>query len=223
MTHFVLVHGVAHGAWCWGQTRADLVVLGHGVTAVDLALTSLDDDAAIVMNTLDEIDGPVVLVGHSYGGHVISKAAHERADVAHLVYVAAMLLGGDEVFTDVSVAFAPSQLGDALVIAEDGRFTVDPKAATGCFYNECTPETAIDAVAQLRATSLGCVTVPSGAEPWRGIPSTYVVCDRDNAIHPEMQRMMAQHAAHTVAIDTDHSPFMSTPAELLVILVAAAP
>ena len=134
-----------------------------------------------------------------------------------------MLLGGDEVFTDVSVAFAPSQLGDALVIAEDGRFTVDPKAATGCFYNECTPETAIDAVAQLRATSLGCVTVPSGAEPWRGIPSTYVVCDRDNAIHPEMQRMMAQHAAHTVAIDTDHSPFMSTPAELLVILVAAAP
>ena len=153
------------------------------------------------------------------GSHASRLGGARSSCDGRLVYVAAMLLGCKEVFTDVSVAFPASQLGAALVIGDGGMFTVDPAAATACFYNACSREDAEAAVAQLRSTSLGCVTVPSNAEPWRHIPSTYVVCERDNAIHPEMQRMMAKRASRIVVIDTDHSPFMSTPTAMLEVLV----
>ena len=97
MSKFVLVHGLCHGGWCWEPTATDLAALGHDVTAVDLPLTGLDDDASVVTHTLDRLDGPVVLVGHSYGGLVISRVANGRDDVSHLVYIAALMIGADDV------------------------------------------------------------------------------------------------------------------------------
>ncbi len=217
---YVLVHGVAHGAWCWERTRTDLVAAGHEVVALDLALTSLADDASIVVDALDRFDGPKILVGHSYGGLVISKAAGERADVEHLVYVAAIMLDGDQLFTDVGAEFDATELAGALVIGDDGTFTVAHETALVAFYNECSHDDARNAAAQLRPTSITCVMSPAGAEPWRTIPSTYVVCERDQAIDAAMQRSMAQRATKVVVLDTDHSPFLSRPKEFLAVLTA---
>ncbi len=97
MSTFVLVHGLCHGGWCWHPTATELAALGHDVTAVDLPLTGLDDDASSVADALDGLDGPIVLVGHSYGGLVISRVAGGRSDVSHVVYVAALMIGSDDV------------------------------------------------------------------------------------------------------------------------------
>ena len=211
MGALMLVHGVAHGAWCWSRTRADLVRRGHDVFAVDLPLTSLDDDATAVRRALDEWGRHAVLVGHSYAGLVISRAAAERADVQHLVYVAAMLIDGGDVYLDRMRTFPAAPINDKVELSSDGNFVVPAEAAVGCFYNECDSGEATEAARRLRPTAAACLAVATGAEPWRSIPSTYVLCERDRAIHPDFQRWMSTRAGDVVTLDTDHSPFMSMP------------
>jgi pimeloyl-ACP methyl ester carboxylesterase len=211
MGALMLVHGVAHGAWCWSRTKANLVRRGHDVVAVDLPLTGLGDDATAVQQALDEWGRHTVLVGHSYAGLVISKAAAERADVQHLVYVAAMLIDGGDVYLERMSEFPAAPINDEVELMADGNFVVPAGAAVGCFYNECDSAEAEDAACRLRPTAAACLTVATGAEPWRSIPSTYVLCARDRAIHPDLQRWMSTRAGRVVTLDTDHSPFMSLP------------
>lgn len=211
MAALMLVHGVAHGAWCWSRTEADLVGRGHDVLAVDLPLTGLDDDAGRVRRSLDDWGRHVVLVGHSYAGLVISKAAAEHPDVQQLVYVAAMLLDGSDVFLNRMREFPAAPITDEVELTADGNFVVPPETAVGCFYNECDSGEAAEAARRLRPTAVACLDVPTGAEPWRSVPSTYVLCLRDRAIHPEFQRWMSTRASEVVALDTDHSPFLSQP------------
>jgi pimeloyl-ACP methyl ester carboxylesterase len=224
MGALMLVHGVAHGAWCWSRTRADLVRRGHDVVAVDLPLTGLDDDATAVRRALDDWGRHAVLVGHSYAGLVISKAA-EPADVQHLVYVAAMLIDGGDVYLERMSEFPAAPINDEVELMVDGNFVVPADAAVGCFYNECDRAEAEDAARRLRPTAAACLGVATGAEPWRSIPSTYVLCARDRAIHPDFQRWMSTRAGEVVTLDTDHSPFMSLPeqfADLLDGIAASA-
>ena len=211
MGALMLVHGVAHGAWCWSRTRADLVRRGHDVFAVDLPLTSLDDDATAVRRALDEWGRHAVLVGHSYAGLVTSRAAAERTDVQHLVYVAAMLIDGGDVYLDRMRTFPAAPINDKVELSADGNFVVPAEAAVGCFYNECDSGEATETARRLRPTAVACLAVATGAEPWRSIPSTYVLCERDRAIHPDFQRWMSTRAGDVVTLDTDHSPFMSMP------------
>jgi pimeloyl-ACP methyl ester carboxylesterase len=207
----MLVHGVAHGAWCWSRTRADLVRRGHDVFAVDLPLTSLDDDATAVRRALDEWGRHAVLVGHSYAGLVISKAASQRSDVQHLVYVAAVLVDGGDVYLKRLREFPAAPIIDEVELTPDGNFVVPAEAAVGCFYNECDSGEVREAAGRLRPTVAACLAVATGAEPWRSIPSTYVLCERDRASHPDFQRWMSTRAGGVVTLDTDHSPFMSMP------------
>jgi pimeloyl-ACP methyl ester carboxylesterase len=155
---------------------------------------------------------------HSYAGLVISKAATERPDVQHLVYVAAMLVDGGDVYLKRMSEFPAAPINDEVELTEDGNFVVRVETAVGCFYNECDRGEAEDAARRLRPTAAACVAGSTGAEPWRSIPSTYVLCGRDRAIHPDFQRWMSTRAGEVVTLDTDHSPFMSSPeqfAELL--------
>ena len=211
MGALMLVHGVGHGAWCWRRTKADLVDRGHDVVAVDLPLTGLGDDAAAVQRALDDWGRSVMLVGHSYAGLVISKAAAERRDVQHLVYVAAMLVDGGDVYLDRMREFAAAPINAEVDLTADGNLVVRPETAVGCFYNECDRAEAEEAARRLRPTAARCLSEPPGVEPWRSIPSTYVLCLRDRAIHPDFQRWMSARAGEVVTFDTDHSPFMSMP------------
>jgi pimeloyl-ACP methyl ester carboxylesterase len=211
MGALMLVHGVGHGAWCWRRTKADLDDRGHDVVAVDLPLTGLGDDAAAVQRALDDWGRSVMLVGHSYAGLVISKAAAERRDVQHLVYVAAMLVDGGDVYLDRMREFAAAPINAEVDLTADGNLVVRPETAVGCFYNECDRAEAEEAARRLRPTAARCLSEPPGVEPWRSIPSTYVLCLRDRAIHPDFQRWMSARAGEVVTFDTDHSPFMSMP------------
>ena len=221
MTTVVMVHGAFHDAWCWEPVRTALDERGVPNLAPDLPLAGLDADAATVSTVLDAIDGPVVLCGHSYGGMVISRAASGRVDVDRLVYLCAMQVEHDD---EMATVMRPTILMEHLVHGDDGALSVDLDFAAECFYHDCDPELAAAAVARLRPMTQGIVGV---AEPdaipaspaWLKIPSTYVVCTDDRAVHPDSQRIMARHADDVVVWDTSHSPMLSRP-ELVATLLA---
>ncbi|MEM1231306.1 MAG: alpha/beta fold hydrolase [Pseudomonadota bacterium] len=219
--HFVLIHGMGHGGWCWEQTQADLEAQGHTVQAPDLPLTSLEDDVALVTGLLEARSEPCVLVGHSYGGLVIAGASADRSDVRALVYVAAVLVSKDVLFTELSSHY-PTDLATVLTVGADGQVHVDPESAAACFYQCCPDDVAARAVPRLRPSSVASVGAPAIAEPSTTIPSTYVVCLQDKAIAPALQQEMAQRATRAVELDTDHSPFYSEPEALRDVLLGAA-
>ena len=221
MTTVVLVHGAFHDAWCWESVRTALDERGIANLAPDLPLDGLDVDAATVRAVLDAVDGPVVLCGHSYGGMVISQAASGRDDVERLVYLCAVQVADDD---EMATVMRPTPLMEHLQHGDDGGMSVDIAFATECFYHDCEPALAAAAVARLRPHTSGIgtnasadvVTLPPA---WQGIPSTYVVCTDDRAVHPDSQRDMARHADDVVVWDTSHSPMLSRP-ELVATLLA---
>lgn len=218
MSSFVLVHGAGHGAWCWERTEQDLQGRGHRTVAVDLPLTSLEDDGATVAACLDSLDEPAIVVGHSYGGLVISQATGGRTDVEQLVYVAAVLVGAGESVLDVAGEFPATPLIERMEYTDDGYMVFSPETALYCFYHETPREVAEAASQRMRPTAaVGMAASPTG-DLWRSVPTTYVICERDRAMHPDMQRSMSKKAGRVESIDTDHSPFVSRPDELLQIL-----
>jgi pimeloyl-ACP methyl ester carboxylesterase len=222
MSVFVFVHGAGHGAWCWDRTERDLATHGYSSVSMDLPLTGLDEDAAAVRECLNGLDEPAILVGHSYGGLVISKAAGGRRDVEQLVYVAAVLVGATEDVLSLTGAYAPTPLMGQLDYTPDGAMVLTPTATVECLYNETPTAEAKAASQRMRPTAASGLVSSPGADPWQTIPTTYIVCERDRALSPEMQRSMATRAGRVESIDTDHSPFASRPEEFCALLVSLA-
>lgn len=225
----VLVHGAWHGGWCWAGLQAELDRRGVPSLAVDLPghgaspdeLTGLHGDARSVTSTLDRLAahgaGPVVLVGHSYGGAVITQAASGRSDVEHLVYVAAFALDRGESVLSALGTFERGdvELSAAMVPTEDGTATLlDPVLAAGALYGECTPEAVAAAVRRLSPQPMPTMVEDVDGAPRIDIESTYVVCSRDRAVHPDHQNVMAQRCMHRLELDTDHSPFLSAISDM---------
>ena len=208
----VLVHGAWHGAWCWDKVVALLEKQGVAVVTFDLPLTSFEDDVATTKAVLDQVDGDIVLCGHSYGGAVITNAGNHQK-VSHLVYLTAFACDADEspAATAPDADLPATDLASAFVIADDGTATIAPDLIVDGFYHDCDPAEAADAAARLRPIHMSCFMTPVGRPAWKSKPSTYVVCTEDRAIHPELQRYMAMRCEATVEVDTAHSPFLNRP------------
>ena len=212
----MLVHGLWHGGWAWDGVRAQLANRGIASVAVELPLTGLEDDVAATVAALDAFGGPAVLVGHSYGGAVVTAAgAHPR--VRHLLYLAAFALAEGE-----SVGRAlperdipPTGLGAALRFSADGQeVSVDPALAVDLFYADAPAADAAAAVARLRPVHRSVFRGVPATIGWRSRPSTYVVCADDRAVHPELQRAMAERAGSRREWPGGHSPALTRPAEV---------
>ena len=223
----MLVHGAWHGAWSWERVIADLGPTGLPVVAIDLPghggddrdLTDLHGDAQHVREVLDTVPGAVVLVGHSYGGAVITEAGvHER--VRHLVYVTAFAI--DETESCVSAAASnPSaaaishdgrpDITAGLVIDADGRVTLERGVAAACFFNDCDAESTAWALDRLGPQLLTSLQQSPTAVAWRSTPSTYAVCALDMTVHPDLQGLLAPRCSASVEWPTSHSPFLSRP------------
>ncbi|HEV7205637.1 MAG TPA: alpha/beta hydrolase [Jatrophihabitans sp.] len=220
----VLVHGLWHGSWSWDDVRARLADEGVESVAPELPMQSLAGDAAVVSEVLDSIDKDVLLVGHSYGGAVVTVAgAHPK--VARLVYLAGFLLDDGESISRVAPEqeIAPTALGDALVVSADrGEVSVDPDRAVGLLYNRTDPDVAAAALARVRPVSRTLFSGRPEQLAWPARPSTYVICRDDRTVAPALQEIMAARATTTLSWDSDHSPQASRPADVAALLAGLA-
>ena len=215
----VLVHGAWHGAWCWDKVVAGLTALRVPTIAVELPFDGLAADAAEARKAIARAGADAVVVGHSYGGVVISQAASGLGNVGHLVYLCAFMTGeGDDV--GGMMARYPSPLVSHMRVV-DGRTVVDPAGAVEAFYGDCAQADIDTALPRLR--SIPGVTLAGERPPaWLDTPSTYVVCTEDRAILAGAQREMAAHATHIVEWPTSHSPFVSQPQRVVDLLARLA-
>tara|TARA_Y100001936_G_C16092557_1_gene687799 strand:- start:217 stop:762 length:546 start_codon:yes stop_codon:yes gene_type:complete len=173
------------------------------------------EDNAAVREVLDGIPGdePVILLGHSRGGTVITEAG-THARVGHLVYLTALLLEQGE---NPGNRLGPT-LANATVKNPDGTWSADIGAGADLFYNDCDGSSISWAANKLRSQTVA-VDTRNSSEAWRTTPATYVVCGLDKALLPDAQRSMAQHAQHVIEWDTGHSPFLNRPELVASLLV----
>lgn len=224
----VLVHGAWHGAWCFAALQHSLDRLGVQSYAVDLpghgastaTLGDLYDDAAQIVAVLQQLRSPAVLVGHSYGGAVITEAATHHPDVAHLVYLTAFALERDESVMSLltSLPRADVVLGTAIRPHDDGSSVIDPALAAAAFYGECSPAVVEAAIPRLSRQAMITFTDSVTGAPRDHIASTYVRCTLDQAVHISHQDVMAARCTHVHTLVTDHSPFASRPDETAAII-----
>jgi pimeloyl-ACP methyl ester carboxylesterase len=233
----LFVHGAWHGAWCWERVTAPLRALGYEPEATDLPghgksaepLTDLYGDADAVRLRLDAIGEPTLLVGHSYGGMVITDAGTHEA-VAGLVYVAAYMPDAGQTLLDLFTATAipegerPSELVAAVRLSEDRSETrLQGDGVPGALYRDCDPATQQWAIQRLDAQSTASFRQPPRGVAWKSRPTTYVVCTEDRTIPAWMQRTMAGQADRVIDLPASHSPFLSMPERLVGVLAEANP
>ena len=162
----MLVHGAFASPAGWDGVAAALHKDGYQTATPALGLASVSDDVAIVRSTLDSIPGDKILVGHSYGGFVITNAASGRSDVRGLVYTAAYVPDSGETITSLSVGYAPGAFLAHLVFAPSFPIViVDPQFFPEDFAQDLNPKLGAEIAAQQRPTSLGLFVTPSGPRP----------------------------------------------------------
>jgi pimeloyl-ACP methyl ester carboxylesterase len=219
----VLIHGAFADASAWKKVIPILEGDGYMVTAVQIPLSSLSDDVAATKRVLDAQTGPVVLVGHSWGGAVISAAAAGNKNVKSLVYVAAFAPEAGEVVTGAASNFSPPELNSVLKPDEAGFLYIDRASFHDAFARDLPEaDTRIMAATQkpINGKSFG-ETQPAAA--WKTIPSWYIVSTEDRAINPDLERYYAKRiGATTTEIKASHVPFLSRPKEVARVIEAAA-
>jgi pimeloyl-ACP methyl ester carboxylesterase len=222
----MLVHGAWHGSWCWEPVRQRLNEEGIATASVDNPSVTrpgsdLVTDGDNLRAALDAISGPVVLVGHSYAGAVITDAG-THSNVEHLVYLTAFALdAGESVMQNELRGGEDMKLGEYLLFDGD-VVSVDPSRVVEFFYHDCAPEVADAAAARLEPMSLAAMAGVPRAVAWRDVPSTYVVCTDDRAIPVALQRSCAARIGNVVELPTSHSPFLSRPDEVARVLAGLA-
>ena len=200
---------LVHGAWAdpsgWNEVVADLHKDGYTTLTPTLDLMSIDGDVATVRAALDSIPGKKILVGHSYGGIVISNAAYGRSDVLGLVYSAAFVPDAGDTILSLGVGFATSEAFNHLIFT--GEFFaspayIDPAFFPQFFAQDLNPKLAASLNAAQRPINAPILFTPSGPAAWHTLPSWYAVSGADLMIDPAEQRWMAGRAnATTIQFD----------------------
>jgi pimeloyl-ACP methyl ester carboxylesterase len=208
-------------------TAPDLPSLGRDRTPVaEITLQKWTDS---VCEHLDEEDEPVILVGHSRAGAVISQAAEERPQKVHtLVYLAAYLLADGESVSQTALKDERSLVAPNMVLAPDRKSsTLRDAVIKDALYGECSQEDVILAQSLLAPEAIAPLTTPirTSAANYGRVPRVYIECRRDRAVSLSEQRRMAsaQPCQQIISMDTDHSPFLSAPDELTAHLVSLQP
>jgi pimeloyl-ACP methyl ester carboxylesterase len=217
----LLVHGAFADGSSWREVIAELQNDGIPVRALAHPLRGLYTDAAYVAHAAAEIDGPVVLVGHSYGGMVITEAAASAPNVVGLVYVAAFIPELGESLAGINARYpttsAPPQLLETTFPGpSEGELQVElsvsPATFPTAFAADLPVEEARVAAATQRPPALACFGQAATRTAWRDLPSWAVVATADQMIHPDAQRDMAERAgAGTTSVDASHAVALSQP------------
>jgi pimeloyl-ACP methyl ester carboxylesterase len=229
----VLVHGAFADASSWNGVIERLQAAGIQVTAPANPLRGISTDAAYIASVLNQIPGPVLAVGHSYGGAVISNAATDAANVVGLVFVAAFAPDEGERLGDVEsgsmdsvlmTALAPRQYPTGQDSETAVEFTIDPSKFHDAFAADLPPaQTAVMAATQRPVAELA-FSEPSGRPAWKSSPAWAVVATGDKAAGTDVVRSMAERAGAAITkAEGSHVIMVSQPGAVAdVILTAAA-
>lgn len=235
MSTYLLVHGAWHGAWCWRQVTPLLERAGHRVIAPDLpgsgqdrtplAEVSLAVYVERLTNLVDQADEPIILVGHSMGGMIISQVAEERPErITRLVYLAALLpQDGESAMQIASLHPKEASLPELTFDEKAGVVRLRFPSARRMLYQDCPPADVALAERSLRPQALAPLRAPVHlSERFERVPRAYIACAADQAIAPAMQeRFYTRTPCEGVAsLPSGHSPFFSLPERLVIDLLA---
>ena len=217
----VLVHGLWADGSCWSKIINPLVDKGYRVISVQNPTTSLEDDVAATKRAIDRADSDVVLVGHSWGGSVITEAGADPR-VKALVYIAAFAPDKGETAGSLGESVGPTILS-GFVQNANGYLTLSREGVAKGFAGDLTPEEQ-DVVYAVQQPAFQKVFSAVGVNAaWKTKPSWYVVASEDNAINPELEKRMAKRAnAKTTILKSSHVAMLSKPNEVLNVILDAA-
>ncbi|MGW0819463.1 alpha/beta fold hydrolase [Streptomyces viridiviolaceus] len=218
----VLVHGAFADASSWNGVVKRLQADGYPVKAPANPLRDLPGDAAYVSSVLAQTEGPVILVGHSYGGAVITNAAASDPDVKALVYIAAYAPDAGETVAKLAEHPVEHPIDPLPVVpntypATDGstgvELTIDPAKYRDTFLsNTVSRSTAASLAVAQRPVSAAALNGETKDPAWKKLPSWYLVARQDHAIGADLERFMAQRAgAKTVEVDGSHNVMLNAP------------
>jgi pimeloyl-ACP methyl ester carboxylesterase len=221
-----------HGAWAdsssWDRVIQRLQLLGHTVDVPPNPLRSLPGDSAYLADFLKTISGPIVLVGHSYGGAVITNAATGNSQVKALVYVDAFIPDQGQTLLQLATAQPGSCVASSTAFnvvplsTGDADLYVKQSVFPGCLANGLPASQAAVLAATERPLAASVLTEQSGAPAWKQIPSWAVIGTADQAIPPAKQIVMAKHAdAHITKVDAPHLSMISDPGVVAAVILRA--
>ncbi len=223
-TNVVLVHG----AWCDGSSWSGVIPFlqdaGCRVIAVQLPLNGLAGDVAITQQALASLQSPTILVGHSYGGAVISGAGTGATNVVGLVYVAAYAPAEGETILDINGRFASTAGVNFIRPAYgEGKLWIDPDAFPGVFVPDVDPAQG-KVLAAVQNPITGATFADKATAPaWQNLPSWYIVSAQDQIINPDAERWMAERiGATTSTLQSSHASPVSHPGDVAAVILEAA-
>lgn len=219
----VLVHGAWADGSCWSKVIPLLEAKGLRVTAAQIPLTSLEDDVSVTRRILSAIATPTILVGHSYGGAVITAAGVGATHVKGLVYITAFGLDQGESLASLSKQ-GPAPAGASAVEPDaHGFLWINRSRFHEAFAADATEqEAAVMAVVQ-KPLAVAAFADKCGVPAWKSIPSWYLQCTEDQMIPPPAQAFLAQRMGATVrSVAASHAVFMAHPGEVAEIIGSAA-
>jgi pimeloyl-ACP methyl ester carboxylesterase len=218
---------LVHGAWADGASWSKLITAlhadGYNVTAVQLPLTSLADDAAVVQRALAREDGKTLLVGHSYGGVVITEAGVD-AKVAGLVYISAFAPDAGESALALNGTVAPTPIGSDFVPDAAGFLKISDAGVAADFAQDLAPADQVTiAATQGPISAPNALSAPVTHVAWKALPTWFVIASNDRVISPTLEATMATRMkATTLTLQSGHLSMLSHTADVTAFVEKAA-
>jgi pimeloyl-ACP methyl ester carboxylesterase len=220
--NIVLVHGAWADGSCWSKVIPTLQAKGLHVVAVQNPLTSIADDVAATNRIVNAQDGPVLLVGHSYGGAVITEAGN-HPKVAGLVYVAAFAPDEGETLAGLAKNYPTSPLGTGIQVIEDGFLLLTEKGMFEDFAQDLSAEEKNTMLATQGPTQAALLSTPITKAAWHTKPSWFVIASNDRAIAPEQEIATAKRMnAKTLTVASSHVAMLAQPQKVADFIIEAA-
>jgi pimeloyl-ACP methyl ester carboxylesterase len=221
--NIVLVHGAWADGSSWSAVVERLQAEGYSVLAPQFPETSLADDVARLRQALNRHSGPTIVVGHSYGGQIMTALGDDAPNVVGFVYIAAFGIDEGESLGALLGAGPPTPALAHLIVDEQGFAWIPEEDFVAHFASDVDPVKARVMYAVQQALSMSTFEDVMGVPAWKSHPTWYLVATEDQAIPPDVERMFAQRmGATTVEVLSSHVAMVSHPDEVVGLIQAAA-